>query len=101
LFGSSPVCVTRHEHSPVEVDDDGEHEHRRCSECSQLLCAASTWTRAVRQVREVTGTVVEVRSTLHGPKASTGEGLQTRSVLITSTRCSDETFTSVEATPWL
>lgn len=84
----------------VPLDHDGEREHRLCSECGQLAGGTSTWTQASRQASDVTGTIVEVGSPVRRPKASPCEDLQTRSVPITSARCSNKTFTTVEATPW-
>jgi hypothetical protein len=100
MYGLWAEVGMGHEHQPVCVGREGAHRHLRCELCGDLLCASSRSTREEIQVREVTGTVVGVRSNLTGSQAVIGEGIQRRTLLITAARCGQATVTTVDATPW-
>lgn len=89
-----------HEHQRVFVGWDGVHRHMRCLLCGELLCASSRSIREEVQTREVTGSVVAVRSGLAGSEAVVGQGVQRRILVVTTARCGHKTVTTVDATPW-
>lgn len=89
-----------HEHQRIFGGWDRVHRHMRCLLCGELLCASSRSIRAEVQNREVTGSVVAVRSGLAGSEAVAGQGVQQRTLVITTARCGHKTVTTVDATPW-
>jgi len=89
-----------HEHQQVFVGCDGVHRHMRCLWCGELLCASSRSIREKVQTREMTGSVVAVRSGLAGSEAVVDQGVQQRTLVITTARCGHKTVTAVDATPW-
>lgn len=90
-----------HEHERVFVGWDGVHRHMRCLLCGELLCASSRSIREEIQTREVTDSVVAVKSGLRGSRPVVGLGIQQRTLMITTARCGHKTVTTVDATPWV